>query len=61
MKYNHAFDIAFALTSNTPDASDVTELMVMEALNKRIFELLLNEEILEAVGVPFDTYEEEDE
>lgn len=69
-RYNHAFDIAFSVISDDPGGDDVTPAMLKEALLKRIADLDASYdpanpsdkggEWLEAVGVPFDTYEEED-
>lgn len=58
-KYNHAFDVAFIVISEKEDATDVTPMMLAVALNKRIASLLNDDEFLEAVGCPFDTYEME--
>jgi hypothetical protein len=55
MKYNHAFDIAFSVVSEHPD---VTAEQVREALIKRVIQAYDSGELLEAVGAPFDTYEE---
>lgn len=56
MKYNHAFDFAFEVTSENFDGSDVTPSMLRSAL---IFRALTidDEEIIEACGAPFDTME----
>ena len=35
-RFNHMFDVAFSLDSNTPDASDVTPDMLRAALMDRI-------------------------
>jgi len=59
MKYNHAFDVAFAVVSNDPDGEDVTAEMMRDALLKRVETLMADGEMIEAVGCPFDTYEEE--
>lgn len=58
-KYNHAFDIAFEVISNRVDGIDVTADMLRDALEKRI-KLLEGDEIIEACGHPFDTYEIEE-
>ena len=57
-KFNHAFDIAFSLISETEDAEDVTGAMLRAALLKRLEEMPDNE-LVEACGYPFDTYEED--
>lgn len=38
-RFNHMFDIAFSLDSNTEDASDVTHAMLRAALLSRITNL----------------------
>lgn len=59
-KFNHAFDIAFSLSSNSPDGEDVTAEMLIEALEKKLEAFKADPEmILEAAGAPFDSYEEE--
>lgn len=57
-QYNHAFDIAFSLVSGCPTGESVTGSQLREALNKRLLSLT-DEDLVEAVGMPFDTYEEE--
>jgi hypothetical protein len=66
--FNHAYSIGFSLISNHPEGDDVTPEMLRTALLKRISELdeTINTgpwaspegEWIEAVGCPFDTYEE---
>ena len=56
--YNHAFDIAFTVISNEESGMDVTPNMIILALLRRIADLAENGEVIEAVGAPFDTYEE---
>jgi hypothetical protein len=55
-RYNHMFDTAFSLESNTDDGSDVTPAMLRAALLKRIDTLDASGEWLEACGL-CDTYE----
>lgn len=58
--YNHAFTIAFQLGGSTDEnGEDVTQEQMAEALYKRIKDLLANNEMLEAVGAPFDTFKED--
>jgi len=59
-RYSHAFDIAFEVISNEKDGSDVTADMIADALRDRIKSLLHNDEMIEACGCPFDTYEMEE-
>jgi hypothetical protein len=56
-RYNHAFDIAFEVISYEEDGSDVTAEMLADALRDRIDSLFDNDEMIEACGCPFDTYE----
>lgn len=59
MTYNHAFTIAFAVKgSHSEDGEDVTAEQMEAALLKRIKDLMANNEMLEAVGGPFDTFKE---
>lgn len=58
--YNHAFTIAFSVPgSKCPDGEDVTAEQMAAALQLRIKDLMANNEMLEAVGAPFDTFEEQ--
>ena len=58
MKFNHAYDFAFEVISNTEDGSDVTGEMLRAACIERINRLPADE-LLEACD-RFDTHEEED-
>jgi len=59
-KYNHAFDIAFELESDN-DGERVTASELMAGLLRRVADLIQNpDEIIEACGLPFDTYENEE-
>jgi hypothetical protein len=60
MKYNHAFDIAFSIISEHPKGEDVTAEQVLEALVNRAKVAYENGELLEAVGLPFDTHQEDE-
>jgi hypothetical protein len=62
-KFNHLYDVAFTVVSNTEDGSDVTPAMLRAALEKRIESLFASSESLEpleAFGL-CDTYEMEDD
>jgi hypothetical protein len=54
--HDHAFDIAFSLRSNTADGSDVRASHIRAALLERLASLT-DDELLEATGTPFDSYE----
>jgi hypothetical protein len=56
-KYNHAFDIAFEVESDN-EGDNVTAKELRDGLRKRL-EGMSDEEIVEACGLPFDTYENE--
>jgi len=58
MKYNHAYTIAFSVVSEHPTGEDVTADQVLEALVHRARTAYINGELLEAIGAPFDTYED---
>jgi hypothetical protein len=54
--HDHAYDIAFSLRSNTADGSDVRASHIRAALLERLASLT-DDELLEATGTPFDSYE----
>jgi hypothetical protein len=57
-KYNHAFDIAFEVISEDPTGENVTTEELFSGLQKRMHDLKKSgDEIIEACGLPFDTYE----
>lgn len=58
-KFSHAFDIAFQLTSEN-DGANVTGAELLKALRARVA-TLTEAEAIEACGMPFDTYEIEDD
>lgn len=59
-RYNHAYTVAFSLNSDHPDGEDVTPEMLRVALLRRIIQLDEDGEWEEAVGAPYDTYENEE-
>ena len=56
--FNHAFDLAFSLTSHDEEAEDVTAPILRHAIFRRLASLS-DAELVEAVGAPFDTYQED--
>lgn len=48
-KYNHAYDFAFEVLSNDPEAEDVTPAMLRDALLARV-NRLTDDELREACG-----------
>lgn len=58
--YNHAFTLAFSVSgSNDPEGLDITAEQFYTAIIKRAKSLLANDEMLEAIGAPFDSYAED--
>jgi len=57
--YNHMYTIAFELISEN-DGEDVTEQEILDALGKRLQELARTGTAVEAVGMPDDTFVEEE-
>jgi hypothetical protein len=58
MTYNHAFTIAFSISgSKRKDGSDLTPSDFRRAIARRLGDLP-DSEMMEAIGLPFDTYEE---
>ena len=60
MKYNHAVALAFEVISEDPDGEDFTPAMLKEALLQRMVNLDIWNEWVEAIGAPYDTYEEDE-
>jgi len=58
-RYSHVFTIAFSLESDSHDAEDVSPHRLASAARLRIIECLENDEMLEAVGSPDQTFEKE--
>jgi len=58
--FNHAYTVAFEVRgSSCPDGEDVTADKLQAALTDRIKNLMDSGEMLQAVGAPYDTYEED--
>lgn len=55
--YNHAFTIAFTVISDHPEGEDITPQQFRHAILDRLASLV-EDELLEAVGPPYDTSEE---
>jgi hypothetical protein len=55
-RYDHAFTIAFSLVTAQPDGRDATAAELRAALLKRLA-ALSDDDLLEAVGAPYDSYE----
>ena len=55
-RYDHAFTIAFSLVSSNPSGRDVTPAELRAAILTRLASLA-DEELSEAVGAPYDSYE----
>lgn len=54
--YDHAMTIAFSLRSEHPSGEDLTPQQIRNALYQRLTRLD-DDELIEATGTPFDTYE----
>jgi len=59
MKYNHAYSFGFSLYSNDPAGEDITAKQARAAIIEYL-EQLSDDELLENLGCPFDTYEMEE-
>lgn len=59
VRWNLAYDIAFSLISSGPDGNDVTPSSVRTAILCRLNDLS-DDELMESIGAPFDSYEMED-
>lgn len=58
--YNHAFTLAFSVSGSTDaEGLDITAEQFYAAIIKRAQALLANDEMLEAIGAPFDSYVED--
>lgn len=58
--YNHAYSLGFSLGGSIdPDGEDVTPAQLKAAIEKRLAELTEQKAWKEAIGCPFDTYEEQ--
>ncbi len=57
-KYNHACTLAFEVISHDETGQDLTGPMLRNAIATRLYSLP-DEELVEAVGLPYDTYEME--
>lgn len=56
--YNHAYDFAFSVSGSTcEEGLDLTAAQLRHKLRERI-DSLTDEELMEALGAPFDSYEE---
>lgn len=55
-RFNHALDIAFSVETHDADGGDATPAAIRRALYERIA-ALNDDELMEAVGAPYDSYE----
>lgn len=53
--YDHAFTIAFSIKSHHPEGDDITSQQYRHAILARLASLV-DDELLEAVGAPYDTF-----
>lgn len=54
--YNHAYDIAFSIETSDPSGAAITASQFREGILRRL-ESLSDDELIEAVGLPVDSYE----
>jgi len=60
--YNSVFTLAFSVDHKNRDASDLTATDIRAAVMQRMADLdFLNDELLEAVWPPEDTYDKDDD
>lgn len=57
--YNHMYTVAFTVVSEN-DGENVTEQEILDGLGKRLTELAVTGTAIEAVGLPDDTFVEEE-
>lgn len=57
--YNHMFTVAFTVVSENA-GEHVTEQEILDGIANRLHSLVQSGEAIEAVGLPDDTYIEED-
>ena len=58
MKYNHMYAFTFSLVNGSENGEGTTPQEVRNAIKKRL-ESISDSELLECIGCPEDTYEEE--
>ncbi len=56
-QYSHAFTIAFALISPDATGENVPARELRTAIQQRIDSITDDAELIEAVGLPYDTYQ----
>jgi hypothetical protein len=59
-KYNHAYSLGFAVNTDRDAQQAVNKEEIINALLERIVNLNEHDEWDEALGAPFDTYENEE-
>ena len=59
-RFNHMYSISFIVINGSEDGEHTTPAEVREAILKRL-ETTTDDELLEAVGYPEDTYEMDEE
>ena len=59
-KYNHAYTVAFSVDSDDIQGADLTALDLLMALINRGKDLTEAGEWQEALGAPYDTYENQE-
>ena len=59
-KYNHAYTLGFSVNTDRHPECPVDPAEIMEALALRIVDVTTNKEWDEALGLPFDSYENQE-
>lgn len=54
-RYSHVFCLAYTIESDDIEGGDLEQMQHATAIARRLGELVANNELLEAVGLPTDT------
>lgn len=54
-RYDHAYTIAFDITSNHPEGEDIAPQQFRHAILERLA-AIVDDELIEAVGIPYDSH-----
>jgi hypothetical protein len=54
--YNHAFTIAFSVVSPDESGENIEAETIRQGIRQRMVDLRDDDELMEAIGAPFDTY-----
>jgi len=59
-KYNHAYSICFSVNTDRPADAAINHNEILTAMLKRISDVIEHNELDEAIGLPLDTYENQE-